>query len=411
MPRHKYLRRQGDVWYVELVVPTDVSGKIFHGDESVKSRRGKPRKKFSKSLQTSNFREALDKSHYYLAQWFKEIANTRQMPHHFHPIGRSSINDKPLDSYLDEWLEFHRYSKGNEIVARRLIKHEISGWFSKFSDLSENNLKAWVKELEKGNSPSGQKLARGSIAQRISSMKAYIEYCIEYGLIEQCYVPTTAVLPKRSKTKANRRSILASSYHPFQKKELRQLLSAACTKRDKRLYYLIAIGMFTGCRISEICNLKSQCVDAKSFSVLDSKTYAGTREVPLHSALEPLMKFLKKNTYDDFIIPGLSSSNQQVQRSKGMIQKFSRLKKELGFGPEHGFHSFRSTIAHELENAGVNEVHAARILGHSVRSITYGLYSGKSDFDILYASFSALDLGINARHFEADLCINFSTAF
>ena len=168
--------------------------------------------------------------------------------------------------------------------------------------------------------------------------------------------------------------------------------------------------MFTGCRISEICNLKSQCVDAKSFSVLDSKTYAGTREVPLHSALEPLMKFLKKNIYDDYIIPGLSSSNQQVQRSKGMIQKFSRLKKELGFGPEYGFHSFRSTIAHELENAGVNEVHAARILGHSVRSITYGLYSGKTDFDILYASFSALDLGINAMDFEADLCTNFSIA-
>ena len=178
MPRHKYLRRQGDVWCVELVVPTDVSGKIIHGDESVKSRRGKPRKKFSKSLQTSNFREALDKSHYYLAQWFKEIANARQMPHHFQPIGRSSINDKLLDRYLDQWLEFHRYSKGNEIVARRLIKHEISGWFSKFSDLSENSLKAWVKELEKGNSPSGRKLARGSISQRISFMKAYIEYCI-----------------------------------------------------------------------------------------------------------------------------------------------------------------------------------------------------------------------------------------
>ena len=407
MQRHKYLRRQGNVWYVELVVPTDVYGKIFHGEESVKLRRGKPRKKFSKSLQTCNFREALDKSHYYLAQWFKEIANTRQTPHHFHPSGRSSINDKPLDKYLDQWLEFHKYSKGNEIVARRLIKHEVRGWFSKFSDLSENNLKTWVKELENGNSPSGRKLARGSISQRISSMKAYIEYCIEYGLVEQCFVPTTAVLTKRSKTKANRRSVLASSYHPFQKNDLRQLLDAACTKRDKRLYYLIAIGMFTGCRISEICNLKSQYVNAKSFSVLDSKTYAGTREVPLHPTLDPLIKFLKNNTHDDFIIPGLSSSNQQVQRSKGMIQKFSRLKMELGFGSEHCFHSFRSTIAHELENLGVNEVHAARLLGHSVRSITYGLYSGKTDFDILYASFSALDLGVTTQDFEADLCTYF----
>lgn len=121
--------------------------------------------------------------------------------------------------------------------------------------------------------------------------------------------------------------------------------------------------MFTGCRISEICNLKSQSVNAKSFSVWDSKTYAGSREVPLHPALEPLVKFLTKNTDDDFIIPGLSSNNQQVQRSKGMIQKFSRLKKELGFGPEHGFHSFRSTIAHELENAGLNEVTLLEFLG------------------------------------------------
>ena len=232
---------------------------------------------------------------------------------------------------------------------------------------------------------------------------------MERGFVDQLYIPTTELLPKNSKTKAYRRKILASSYHPFTKKELRLLLSTAYLKRDKRLYYLIVIGMFTGCRISEICDLKITSVRSKSFTVVDSKTYSGIREVPIHPQLQPLEAFLKRVSNDDYLISGLSQRNQQMQRSKGMINKFFRIKTELGFGAEYGFHSFRSTLAHEMENAGVNEIHAARILGHSVKSITYGLYSGKTEFEVLYTALGLVDFDIMIHEFEAESRIMLET--
>ena len=409
MPRHKYLRKQGNVWYVELVIPTDVLGLVLHNEYSPKQRYGKPRKKFSKSLRTSNLREALDKSHFYLAQWQNEIASIRNVTIDQHNNRVHQPKDRPFDAYVDSWLEYHKYNRGSEIVARRLIKSEIKPWVSKFSDLSEANMKSWIKDLQNGKSPSGRKLSRASIAHRISKVKAYTEYCVERGFVDQLYVPSTALLPKNSKTKAYRRKILASSYHPFTKKELRLLLSTAYLKRDKRLYYLIVIGMFTGCRISEICDLKITSVRSKSFTVVDSKTYSGIREVPIHPQLQPLVAFLKRVSNDDYLISGLSQRNQQMQRSKGMINKFSRIKTELGFGAEYGFHSFRSTLAHEMENAGVNEIHAARILGHSVKSITYGLYSGKTEFEVLYTALSLVDFDIMIHEFKAESRIMLDT--
>jgi integrase len=40
------------------------------------------------------------------------------------------------------------------------------------------------------------------------------------------------------------------------------------------------------------------------------------------------------------------------------------------------FHSLRNTVATVLHNAGVPEVEAAALLGHTVPTMSYGLYSG-----------------------------------
>ena len=62
-----------------------------------------------------------------------------------------------------------------------------------------------------------------------------------------------------------------------------------------------------------------------------------------------------------------------------------------------------------MENAGVNEIHAARILGHSVKSITYGLYSGKTEFEVLYTALSLVDFDIMIHEFKAESRIMLET--
>ncbi len=43
------------------------------------------------------------------------------------------------------------------------------------------------------------------------------------------------------------------------------------------------------------------------------------------------------------------------------------------------FHSFRASVATALQRANVPETHAAQLLGHKIRTMSYGLYSGGLD--------------------------------
>ena len=72
----------------------------------------------------------------------------------------------------------------------------------------------------------------------------------------------------------------------------------------------------------------------------------------------------------------LNYKNQYDDRSNAVGKRFGRLKLKLGLDENYGFHSFRSTPAHLLEAAGVAENFAARIIGHKVKTLTYGLHSG-----------------------------------
>ena len=54
-----------------------------------------------------------------------------------------------------------------------------------------------------------------------------------------------------------------------------------------------------------------------------------------------------------------------------------RHKLDLGFKKkENSFHSFRSTLATRFQSAGVEELFAARIIGHAAGSMTYRPYAG-----------------------------------
>ena len=82
------------------------------------------------------------------------------------------------------------------------------------------------------------------------------------------------------------------------------------------------------------------------------------------------------------MICGLSSGNKYKIKRKGISARFGRLKDKLGFEKKrHAFYSFRATLANRMENAGVEELFAARIIGHKVDTMTYGIYSGGIDWN------------------------------
>ena len=158
-----------------------------------------------------------------------------------------------------------------------------------------------------------------------------------------------------------------------------------------QLANLIKLASYTGARIEELCSIGVADVDLaqRSIKITVSKTSAGIRTIPIHTALIDLVTGLATTSTDSYLISGLTF-NKYGDRSNAIGKRFGRLKLALKFGRQHVFHSIRKTVTTQLENAGVPENVAADILGHDKPTMTYGLYSGGSSLTTMHAAIAKL---------------------
>ena len=236
--------------------------------------------------------------------------------------------------------------------------------FAMLEDITPMAARQWVDQLQKdGASPA-------SVKRMMSFWRSYWRYLSSVHAVGPSSFPFTAeAIRKVPRTSGG------DSWVPFAAADVPKLWKAAAAAEDPQLSDLIKLGAYTGARIEELCSLKLANVGPKSFKIEDAKTAAGWREVPIHSALKPLMKRLKKDSADDYLLSGLSF-NKYGDRSNAIGKRVGRLKASLGYGSGHVFHSLRKTLVTLLEDAGVSENLAADIVGHEKPRITYGLYSG-----------------------------------
>ena len=102
------------------------------------------------------------------------------------------------------------------------------------------------------------------------------------------------------------------------------------------LYDLIKIDIYTWARIKEIYSQKVANIAAENFTIRDSKTPSGNREVPIHEQLRNLMKKLKNSLQDGYLLSELSE-DKDGKRSEAIGQRFGRLKNQLGFERRYVF--------------------------------------------------------------------------
>lgn len=179
------------------------------------------------------------------------------------------------------------------------------------------------------------------------------------------------------------KSGIGGSWEPFADTQVLSLLRKAQNKRkpDYQLADLIRLGMWTGCRIEELCSLKVEHVFTGRIQIVDAKTPKGIREVPMHRELVPTLARLTQQSTDGYVLSGLDTDNKYSSRSSAIGKRFGKLKLAEGFGSQHVFHSIRKTVVTILENAEVPEGIVADIVGHEKQTMTYGLYSGGSSLE------------------------------
>ena len=150
------------------------------------------------------------------------------------------------------------------------------------------------------------------------------------------------------------------------------------------------LGAYTGCRLEELCGLKIDNVDTDRMEILDAKSEAGWRTIPIHQHITQLVAELVETSDDGFLLSGLTF-NKYGDRSNAIGKRFGRLKTKLEYGEHHVFHSFRKSFATQLENAKIPLNVSARLMGHEISGETFGNYSDGLVFEGLKEAISYID--------------------
>lgn len=213
-----------------------------------------------------------------------------------------------------------------------------------------------------------QNLSLGTRSRMISAARVYWDY-LEKNKGLTIPSPLHKVLPPKPKKKtkamieAQRKAFRVSDYH--------KLLSGCV---DDTLKDLITLAAYTGCRIEELCILKLENVSDDKVEIVDAKSEAGWRTIPIHQHIAQTIARLVTTSTDGYLLSGLTF-NKYGNRSNAIGKSFGRLKKQVGYGESYVFHSFRKGFATQLENANIPVNVSARLMGHEVQGQTFGNYS------------------------------------
>jgi len=166
-------------------------------------------------------------------------------------------------------------------------------------------------------------------------------------------------------------------------------------------YWIPLLGLYTGMRLEEICQLYVEdlvvedglyCLSVNDDKDKKIKTPAAKRLVPLHPDLVDKFKF------PDFVAEQKAKKNErlfpELRKQSGRFSHYASRWFNADFlvkvGVKSGdgkkvFHSFRHTFANACKVAGVDEYKAREVLGHDVsgKSITYGRYGKRYSVAIL----------------------------
>lgn len=284
-----------------------------------------------------------------------------------------------LPEHLDRYLAAQDLEKKTIDMKRRDLLL-LSDRFQFADAITKQELVVWVEETlmrQEGLSPA-------TCRRIISAARGYWAYLERHHKLTLPF-PFQGVVPAARRTKETVRDRRKG----FTPKDYQRLL-AASEGRDEQLADLIRLGAYTGCRIEELCSLKLEQVGADRFTIEDAKTEAGWRIVPIHSHIRQMVARLNNTSQDGYLLSGLTF-NKYGDRSNAIGKRFGRLKKSLGYGNDYVFHSFRKGVATQLEAAEVPENHVARLLGHNLKTMSYGVYSGGVPYEVLQRAVECLD--------------------
>lgn len=243
-----------------------------------------------------------------------------------------------------------------------------------------------------------QTMSITTINRALSVASSIWEYGKKNGYVKENYFKGLQ-LPKHKSAKEERL--------PFTDNDIERLFGTEMYRNGKYQksfhYWIPLLGLYTGCRLNELCSLTKQDVaqegDIWYININDSgekrvKNKSSIRKVPLHSKLIELgfIEFAKSS--HGRLFPELKKvkDNYSYYATKWFCRTYL---KNCGIDDSRKvYHSFRHTVAQRLINSNVPREIVGAILGHHDPSQTTGRYGDGFSLQILKNSIEKLNFSL-----------------
>lgn len=219
----------------------------------------------------------------------------------------------------------------------------------------------------------------------VKNLKTIFAYAIQEGYCDRNPFENLSIR-QRGKVSAQRAR--------FTEDDLKRLFDAEVYEAEAKgrayRYWLPLLGLYTGARLNELCQLYVDDVETvDGIECLhiqarrpDQKLKNATSErlIPIHPALKErgFLDYLEelKGGVEERLFPELSLHKHHGY-GHTPSRWFASYRKRLGFAEasvRKDFHSFRHTVADHLKQGGVSENRIAALLGHNAGGVTFGRY-------------------------------------
>ena len=241
----------------------------------------------------------------------------------------------------------------------------------------------YVTSIIKDNNP-----APATISNTVSNVGSFFRWAEGRGYIE--YNPfSNYKLSKRNKGSQNRKPWSDENIMTFLKSELIGVNEFIAT----------CVSLYSGMRLDEICNIQKTVINDNCFKVLEGKTKASQRIIPIHPVLKPLVKRFLNSKVEDYMIKGIKGGGYDNKRSWNFQKKLGRLRKKIGIPEGVVFHTLRNTFATRMENLGIPRNHISQLMGHEDSNMALDLYSAGLAIEPLVKSMKKLTYGKDVDSF------------
>jgi integrase len=309
-------------------------------------------------------------------QWEGKEPNTLAKKNFIESYKLTDQSYSPLSLVSKKFLAEEFKSLKNSSYRRKQthIEHFIK-WTSN-RDITKINKKIvgdYITSIIQNYNPSSKTIR--NIVSNIGSLfrwaegRGYIEY-------NPFYNP---ILPKSNKARVR---------EPWSDENILTFLKSELVGGNE--FIATCVALYSGMRLDEICNIQKTVINDNCFKVLEGKTKASRRKIPIHPLLKPLIERFLDSKEEVYLIKGIKRGGYDNKRSWNFQKKLGRLRKKIGMPEGVVFHSLRNTFATQMENKGIPMNHISQLMGHEDSNMAMDLYSKGPKIELLAESIKKL---------------------